>query len=63
MRDLEEDPEARQQIALYKDEKKLLSKNNEMDIDEDDVEEDFPEIRVDELLEDLNEMNISEQYY
>lgn len=63
MRDLEEDPEARQQISLYRDEKKLALKQNQMDIDDDDdIEEDFPGVRLEELAEDINELNISEQY-
>merc|ERR1711871_144489 len=60
LQDLEEDPELRSRVNLYKDEKKLNSQlqaeqqggNNEDD-DDDMLEDDFPEIQMDELLESM----------
>lgn len=49
--DLQEDPELRQQVLLYK------SGHNNMDID-DDEEEDYPGVRMDELLDEMNEMTL-----
>ncbi|CAG8607550.1 3520_t:CDS:2 [Ambispora gerdemannii] len=58
LRDLEEDPELRQTVNLYKNPNS--KKNNEMDVDgkeishgEVELEEDFPEVKLEELLEDL----------
>lgn len=50
MEDLEEDPMLRQNINIYKDHQKI---QNEMAIDSDDVDEDAPQITLQEMLEDL----------
>ena len=59
MQDLEEDKALRSKINLYKN-KDALSKShddgvdNNDDDDDDDVEDDFPEIELDELLDELD---------
>lgn len=56
LQDLEEDDELRQNINLYKSEKKVnFEEGMESEIEED---EDAPEINIDELLDELDEMNI-----
>ena len=59
LRDLEEDVELRGMVNLFKDQRK---KDIEMEsvVDEDE-EEDFPEIGVDELLDDLDALNIQDE--
>ncbi|KAJ3105972.1 ribosome-binding protein, partial [Phlyctochytrium bullatum] len=57
LRDIEEDPELRGMVNLYKDPNKT-SGANDMDMEDDDeeeVEEDFPDVDDTELLEDLME--------
>ncbi|CAG8541670.1 2551_t:CDS:2 [Paraglomus brasilianum] len=64
LRDLEEDPELRQSVNLYKN-KKLKT---EMEIDgaeaDEEEEADFPEVRLDELMEDLTiqDDDVAESY-
>ncbi|KAI9204521.1 NMD3-domain-containing protein [Polychytrium aggregatum] len=70
LRDLEEDPELRSMVNLYKDAAQsnkvvpiIESENQDDDemMDEDDEpEEDFPEINMDELLEEMEGMNIQD---
>lgn len=68
LRDIEEDPEFRASINLYKDEKasRMEVESQEMetqeeehmsdqeDLDLDDLDDAFPEIKLEELLDDLN---------
>ena len=66
LRDLEEDPELRQSVNLYRN--KNLKVRTEMDIDggeaDEEEEADFPEVRLDELMEDLTiqDDDIAESY-
>ncbi|KAF8474456.1 NMD3-domain-containing protein [Russula ochroleuca] len=90
LRDLEEDPEMRSTVNLYKadgtnpekdrpqasDTKTLKKTQNTMDVDvapapiaepvseadgEEEAEADFPEVKLDELLENFDEMTLGEQ--
>ncbi|KAJ1545702.1 hypothetical protein HK096_006095 [Nowakowskiella sp. JEL0078] len=66
MRDLEEDAELRGMINIYKDSVKDIRKvSNDMDDDEDndddDEDEEFPEIGVDELLDDMEGMTLEDE--
>lgn len=54
MNDLEEDPEMRQQVLLYK----TGENNNGMEMEDSDL----PQIGMDELLEEMTDMNIQEYY-
>jgi nonsense-mediated mRNA decay protein 3 len=57
LQELEEDPEMRSQISLYKapDAERIYrqSKEDRMVDDEDEEEEEVPEVKLEELLEDL----------
>jgi len=55
LRDLEEDPEMRSQINLYKVEGVNVPKHDE---DMDDVEDDFPEVAVSELIDAVSGLKI-----
>ncbi|KAI8803567.1 NMD3-domain-containing protein [Cladochytrium replicatum] len=68
LRDLEEDAELRGMVNLYKDphgQKTRPAAEDDMDDDMEDIEEeeeaDFPEISVDELLDDLEGMTIDDE--
>ncbi|CAF5136068.1 unnamed protein product, partial [Rotaria sp. Silwood1] len=50
LEDLEEDPVLRQNINVYRDEKKLQEKSNKID---DATEEDLPHIDLNEMLADM----------
>jgi len=52
LRDIEEDPELRGMINLYKNPNIQAEPDDEM-IDESEAEEDFPEIQLEELLDEL----------
>jgi len=55
MQDLEESKELRSKINLYKNKDvKLISKTNGDGDNDDEVEDDFPEIELDELLDELD---------
>eukprot|EP01114_Cavostelium_apophysatum_P019934 TRINITY_DN6555_c0_g1_i1.p1 TRINITY_DN6555_c0_g1~~TRINITY_DN6555_c0_g1_i1.p1 ORF type:complete len:509 (+),score=147.53 TRINITY_DN6555_c0_g1_i1:148-1674(+) len=57
MQDLEEDPELRSQVQLYKaKDAEHIYQNTKKDVEEDLAEnqEDFPEVALEELLEDLS---------
>ncbi|KAL3473395.1 NMD3 family-domain-containing protein [Aspergillus californicus] len=59
LRDVEEDQELRQTLALYKDKKKedtMSVTDTDMDGDDDEV----PQINVDELLDDFDELGIND---
>ncbi|KAJ3046571.1 hypothetical protein HK097_000730 [Rhizophlyctis rosea] len=61
--DLEEDPELRGMINLYKDPNgKPVPRRDEnaMSEDEEEPEEDFPQIQIDELLDDMEQMHIGD---
>ncbi|KAJ2022078.1 ribosome-binding protein, partial [Coemansia sp. S85] len=51
LRDLEEDPELRQSINLYKDSSAV--RRPVTDMDDEDEDEEAPEVPLEELLEDL----------
>lgn len=57
LRDLEEDVELRQTVNIFKNKEVLEKQGNEMVIDESDideeVEEDFPEIGLEEMMDEL----------
>lgn len=57
LQELEEDEEMRQTINLYKS-SKPAENDGEMDEDED---EDTPQIDIDELLDELDEMTLEDQ--
>ncbi|TPX66298.1 hypothetical protein SpCBS45565_g04557 [Spizellomyces sp. 'palustris'] len=67
LRDIEEDEELRGMINLYKDPKGLTTRQppvvdqNAMEEDEEEPEVDFPEINVDELLEDMEAMHLNDE--
>ncbi|KAJ2318191.1 ribosome-binding protein, partial [Coemansia sp. RSA 2681] len=52
LRDLEEDPELRQSINLYKDSSAVKRPTTDM-MNDDDADEEAPEVPLEELLEDL----------
>lgn len=60
LRDVEEDTELRGMINLFKNEDIAENDNEEMIDSEEEPEADFPEIQMDELLEDIAEMNLSD---
>lgn len=61
LRDVEEDPELRQTLALYKAQQKQKAADEmSMATTEDGEEEDVPAIDVNELLEDMEEMDIND---
>jgi nonsense-mediated mRNA decay protein 3 len=57
MNELEEDPELRSQVNLYKqDNAEEILKSNKNDVENDMVEndDDFPEVELNELMDELN---------
>ncbi|KAJ3352647.1 hypothetical protein HDU91_005982, partial [Kappamyces sp. JEL0680] len=62
LRDVEEDPELRGMMNLFKTEDTMAAAGDADDemASEEEAEEDFPEINMDELLEDMGEMNIDD---
>lgn len=60
LRDIEEDVELRGMINLYKDAQDDQSNDNAMEDSGDETEEDFPEIDIEELLEDVEQMKLDE---
>lgn len=68
LRDLEEDPEMRQTIQLFRDPNagegggaaKADDMADDTDVDEDE-EEDFPEIQVDELADELENIGLQDE--
>ncbi|KAJ3273164.1 hypothetical protein HK104_004313 [Borealophlyctis nickersoniae] len=65
LQDIEEDPELRGMINLYKDPNaKAKAKAEEEDAmmdEEEEPEEDFPQIKMDELLDDMENMTIHDE--
>jgi len=57
MKDLEEDPEMRSQFDLYR-EPGVNAPTHDPDGDMDDIEPDFPEVSVNELIEAVSELTI-----
>jgi len=55
LRDLEEDPEMRKNISLYKTDAKADAKKDAMEEEEDDEAQKPPEIPMDELIDELSE--------
>ncbi|KAI8899958.1 NMD3 family-domain-containing protein [Globomyces pollinis-pini] len=61
LRDIEEDPELRGMMNIFKDNDAMNQVEEvEMMDSEDEPEADFPEINMDELLEDIQEMNLDD---
>ena len=60
LRDVEEDPEMRQTLAVYKAKQQKQNENDAMSIAESDQSEDdqVPKINMDELLEDMEDLNV-----
>ncbi|KAL1917102.1 uncharacterized protein VTP21DRAFT_5300 [Calcarisporiella thermophila] len=64
LRDLEEDPELRQNVTLWKDEARNRREADtamEADDEQDIEEEDFPEVGLDELAEDMEGLMIDDE--
>ena len=64
LRDVEEDPELRQTLALYKAQqarKKAQDEEMSMVTTEDSGDEEVPKIDVNGLLDDFDEMDIQDQ--
>ena len=59
LRDLEEDAELRSMVNLYKDQRKQKKPMEVME-EEAEPEEDFPEIEMGELLEDMDALHLAE---
>ncbi|KAG7192986.1 ribosome-binding protein [Scheffersomyces spartinae] len=60
LQELEEDPELRQTINLYKADNEAVSRNPD-GMEEEEEDEDAPEIGLDELLDELDDMNLEDQ--
>ena len=64
VQELEEDPEMRSKVALYKDptHNPAAAQQSRQDAmtDGDDDEDDLPEIPLDELLDDMNALQLQE---
>lgn len=62
LQELEEDPEMRSRVALYKDPAHNPAAARQADAmtDGDDDEDDLPEIPLDELLDDMNALQLEE---
>jgi nonsense-mediated mRNA decay protein 3 len=60
LQDLEEDEELRQNINLYKTDKATATAETEDEdaMDDDISEDEAPQIDIDELLDELDEMNL-----
>lgn len=62
LRDVEEDPELRQTLALYKAQQRQKQADEmSMVTTEDSGDEEVPKIDVDDLLDDMDEMDINDQ--
>ncbi|EEB08716.2 60S ribosomal export protein NMD3 [Schizosaccharomyces japonicus yFS275] len=62
LRNLEEDPELRQNINLYKNDAYRPPADNEMEEDDEEIDdEEVPAISVDELLDDVESMHIADE--
>ena len=63
LRDIEEDEELRAMVNLYKDPKqqeKQVRQEMIMSEEEEEAEEDFPHINVEDLLDDMENLNITD---
>ena len=62
LRDVEEDPELRQMMNLFKNAEAVAAPDpdDEMLDSEEEPEADFPDIGIDELLDDIQEMKIDD---
>ncbi len=58
MRDVEEDVELRGMVNLYKNSN--APAHNDSQMEEEDEDEDFPEIAVGELLDDMDQMDLND---
>jgi nonsense-mediated mRNA decay protein 3 len=68
LRDIEEDEELRQTVNLYKGAEKVKATGGDVDMDTDsettdDEDDEFPTIRVDDLLDGFDSMKIDEESY
>jgi nonsense-mediated mRNA decay protein 3 len=64
LRDIEEDEELRGNLNLFKAQEAAAAADAMMeDADVDDDEEDFPEIKVDDLLDEMDNLNIVSGLY
>ena len=61
LQQLEEDDELRQTINLYKTADEQYPKHSETDMEDDDEDEDAPQIGIDELLDELDDMTLDDQ--
>ena len=61
LQELEEDPEMRSKVALYKDSAHRPAPAQDIDaMTEGDDEDDLPEIPLEELLDDMNALQLEE---
>ncbi|ODV84759.1 hypothetical protein CANARDRAFT_23753 [[Candida] arabinofermentans NRRL YB-2248] len=62
LQELEEDPELRQTVNLYKSDAPRQYNNDDIEEmgDDDEEDDDAPQIDIDELLDELDEMNLGE---
>jgi nonsense-mediated mRNA decay protein 3 len=61
LRDVEEDVELRGMMNLFKDGEGAVVKEEEMVVSEEEPEDDFPEINMEELLDEFQEMGVSDE--
>jgi nonsense-mediated mRNA decay protein 3 len=61
LRDVEEDSELRGMMNLFKTPNAEEEEDDQMIDSEEEPEEDFPEINMDELLDDFDEMNVRDE--
>lgn len=67
LQDIQEDPELRAEMQLFKDKTAIERKENAMDEDTDAEtgdeggdDDDYPEINVDELLDDMDNLDLED---
>lgn len=60
LRDLEEDPDLRSGINLYRNAPQASTTAMDVEETDNEEEEDFPEINVDELLDEMEDMTIDD---
>lgn len=60
LQELEEDAELRQAINLYKDTNAVAPPVDENAMEDEDIDEDAPEVDIDELLDELDDMTLEE---
>lgn len=60
LRDVEEDAELRGMMNLFKDGQAVVEEEVEMVVSEEEPEDDFPDINMEELLDEFQEMGVSD---